>query len=149
MLRKLTMLTAVLALSACASANGPSYQPVKAYDGQAKVVVYRSAFPYATPIKVNGKHYCDAPANSFFVLDAKPNQPLSLSYSDLFRTSEFTFTPKSGQTYYVKLERHMTGVLASGFGLGWNLVVQQQNADFIFTDGNEAEALKTKEIACD
>lgn len=151
MLRKLTMLTAVLALSACASANGPSYQPVKAYDGQAKVVVYRGADVKlgTAPVSLNGRLACDLPSSGYFVIDAKPNTPLSLTIRAGIdpRTSHFDFTPKSGQTYYVSVETNPTGIIGSALlGLGGNIAAQRE-ADMVMRDGNPADAIKTRE-AC-
>lgn len=121
---------ATLTLSACA-ASGELYKPVKAYDGQSKVVIYNAA-DYATiPVGINGDRTCDLQRGGFFVYDAQPNHPLTVTmwtYTGQF--GDFTFTPRSGQTYYVKGVMNMSGLF---------------NGLYTFRNGSEAEASQTKE----
>lgn len=141
------LLFPILFLTACATANGPQYMPVKAGKGEAKIVVYRSSYPYAVPVQVNGKLACEVPSNGFFIVTAKPNTPLTLTYSPKmdWRDSIYTITPRAGETHYVRIE-HNNAVLSAGFGLLWNAAIQNE-ADFIFREGNASEAVQTKE-AC-
>lgn len=134
----------ILFLAACATAAGPTYQPVKVGKGEAKIVVYRqSTRPESTPVKVNGKLACDLPRDGYFVVNAKPNQPIKLSYEPKMNWQEsvYTITPKAGQTLYVSVEYNLAGTLISSLGLIWSA---GQEATFVFREGNADEAAKMR-----
>lgn len=154
MTKILTFGMALLALTACA-ATGQQYTPTKAYDNEAKVVVYRTPNGGPAPIDVNGVHKCRLPRNGHFVLSVPPREPLTLA-SSLFgdpSVSRFSFTPQPRQTYYVRVEVNTASVVAGSLGgaLGGLIggtaatAAATQEGSFVFREGNEAEALQTKE----
>ncbi len=144
----------LLALTAC-STTGQQYTAVKANKNEAKVVVYRSPNGGPAPIDVDGVRKCRLPRNGYFVLTVPSSRPLTLS-SSLFgdpSVSRFSFTPQPRQTYYVRVEVNTASVVAGSLGGAFGgliggtaaTAVATQEGSFVFREGNEAEALQTKE----
>ncbi len=144
----------LFALTACA-ATGQQYVPAKASKGEAKVVVYRSPNGGPAPIDINGIRKCRLPRNGHLILSVPASQPLTLS-SSLFgdpSESKLMFIPKTGQTYYVRVEVNTASVVAGALGgavgglvLGTTATTMAtQEGSFVFREGSEAEALQTKE----
>lgn len=144
----------LISLTAC-SATGQQYAPAKISKNEAQVVVYRTPNGGPAPINVNGVRKCRLPRNGHFILTVPPSHPLTLT-SSLFgdpSESRFTLTPKSGQTYYVRVEINTASVAAGTIGgtlgglvLGTTATsISTNEGSFLFREGNEAEALQTKE----
>lgn len=95
---------------------------------------------------VNGQLACDLPRGGYFVVSAKPNQTIKLSYEPKLNWQEsvYTVTPKAGQTIYVSVEYNLSGTLISSLGLIWSA---GQEASFVLREGNANEAASTRE-AC-
>lgn len=130
-----------IGLSGC-SATGPQYAPIKAYDNDAKLVVYNKSLTRAATIGVNDEDQCRLAKNGFFATSVEPNKMVAITARENldFVRARFTFVPAKGETYYLRVtQNYATSVNASVFG-----ILAASGTTFTIEDGTEAEALTTK-----
>lgn len=143
-----------LSLSAC-SATGENYQPKAIPSGQSSIVVYRTPMGGSAPIDVNGAYKCRLFRNGFFELNVPANSTTILStslFGDPFKSVyQLNLAPR--QRKYVRVEinsaSQITGTVFGTLGgfIGGTAAsaVATQEGSFVFRDGNEGEALQTRQ----
>lgn len=143
---------AMIAMTACASANGELYSASgkKLTENQSQIVVYREDGLITVPaptISVDGKERCKLPAGGYFAIDAQPFQSVRLKlkrFGDIW-PSEATMTTQPGLRQFYRVDFNTGGMIAHSVGgLVGGSAVSQRGA-FVFADGAESEATEARE----
>lgn len=133
---------ATIALTACATANGPAYEPHAIGKGKSQLVVYSVGGKLAT-VSLNGNQYCTIPLNGHFVTDVPANEPIEVKAKIRgdFNSATYTVLPRAGKRHYVRIKQDY-GVTAASVLIG---VFGAAAPSFTISNGTEAEARATKE----
>lgn len=143
-----------LSLTAC-SATGDPYTPAKAYDGEAKIVVYKTqTYGNAVSFTMNGQK-CKVKPQGYVDFTVPANSLVTLRHRSIGDPSPsvFAFTPKARETYLIRVETNTASIAAGAvFGTAGGLVggtigtaAVTNEGTFIFREGTEAEALTTRD----
>lgn len=151
-MRNILLLTTTLITLAACGASGQPFSPSSVGANEASVIIYKTqTYGFTIGFTANGVD-CKVKAGGYMPLTVPAGQSLTLRHRSLGDPypSEMTITPKAGARYYVRVQSNddvisPLGVAAVvGGGIVGHAAVSQEGT-FVFREGNEAEALTTKQ----
>lgn len=155
MTRTLAALMCLLSSTACATADGRTFQaiPHTLQMEQSEIVIYRNPGSLAPgpTLSIDNVERCKIASGGYTTIKVAPNSTVRLKlrrFGDI-SSSEVTLNTLPGKRQYYRVTFNTGGMFAyAATGLIGGTIIDQRGT-FLFEDGNEQEASGTREdLSC-